>query len=361
MVKHPLAWALVITTSLGAVYGMSNAATEADVALTTSSEISTITPPPQKPVRTESGLDYFRFRSGYLEWKLQHIYSEYEMEKEKFNIKCYGRTHFYDTDRKTFIEEVNDEFSGRLSMPDEDENGYAQGQVRITLRPTQMRYTLLCGWFQRMIEVTPRDWPSNIYNKEFKSLNQGSVRRSAQLSDIKNNKQVKTTKPVTDEFVSIAKAGGKTTNKLIPGAKKALVAAFVVDAKKKMRIKAITLSSPKWFVKSGVLKHLSITLDGKQPDSKDVFSEKKTLHWTGLGDYGLFETVMPGKHLIEIKASIINPKDAKAFSDTFSVSGINGITGTGLKLKLKNPIKLQTYTVPYDKKRTKAEDENLGP
>lgn len=358
MVKHTLAWALIAASSLGAVYGMSNAATEAENTISATEGTAIVTPPPAKPKRTESGLEYFRFREGYLEWKIQHIYSKSDMEKEKFNIRCYGRTKFYDPVRKDMIEEINDEFSGLLTMNPEDEEGYAEGKARVTLRPEEMRYTLLCGWLERTLTLTPRDWPSNIYAKELKSLNASSAQRSTQLSSTKSKS---TKKPITEEIVTAAAAGGKKTNKLLPGSTKSLVAGFTIDVKKKVRISTITLTSPKWYVKPGVLKHLSITLDGKQPDSKDITSAKNTLTWTSLGGYGLFDTVKPGKHLVEIKASIMNAPGKQVFSDAFKVTSITGVAGSGLKLKLARPVQLQTYTVPYDKNRTKKEDENLGP
>ncbi|MEK7648862.1 MAG: hypothetical protein AAB400_03010 [Patescibacteria group bacterium] len=382
MVKHTLAWALLVMTSLGAVYSMSHAATQADSTFESTIQTPIITPPPQKPVREESGLEYFRFRNGYLEWKIQHIYSKYDLTKEKFAIRCYGRTKYLDLKRKDFIEEINNEFSGLLTMTPEDEEGYAEGRASITLRPTEMRYNLICGWFSKEITVTPRDWPSNIYAKEFKTLNEitasskaagltasSAKEKSATKKYISSSKgiadkntarlseSIQKPKPIPDEYVAIASAGGRLTTKLIPGSKDAIIAAFTLTAKKKMRIKAITFnytpSLPPW-------KKARITIDGKDPDSMDASGGKNQLHWSGLGDYGLFDTVMPGKHLIEIKACIKNPK-GKSTPIAFKVTGIVGVTGLGSKIKLKSPVQLQTHTVPYNKDRTKKEDEYLCP
>lgn len=349
MVKHTLAWSLLAATSLGAIYGMSHAATNATQTFIDAADIATVSIPTQR-VRTESGLDFFRFREGKLEWRIQHIYSSQGITPaKKFNIKCYGRTNYYDPIRKELVEEVTNYFSGKLTMLSEDENGYASGSVSLPIRAEEMRYTLKCGLFEKMITVLPSDWQSNSALKKLKSPN--------------NAKEVpsKTVRKATDEIISVSATTGKKTFKLIPGSKNAVVASFVIDVKNKTRINTLTFTSPKWFLETGVLKHMSITIDGREPDSNNITSSKNMLHWSGLADYGLFESVLPGKHRIELKANIINPQNKQAYSDAFTVSGIQGITGAGLKLKLKSSVKLQTYTVPYDKRRTKLQDENLEP
>ena len=202
MVKHTLAWALITVSSLSAVYGMSYAATEADNNITLEAESPFVTPPPAKPKRTESGLDYFRFREGTLEWQTQHIIDN--EEKSPQPLKCYGRTVFYDTASKKLIEEINDEFSGLLKMTPEDSEGFARGTSRISLRKEEMRYTLICGRFEKMIKLTPRDWPSNLYLKEFTA----STLRDAKTRLSTQNKST-TTKPSVEEIVSITMTGSK--------------------------------------------------------------------------------------------------------------------------------------------------------
>lgn len=342
MVKYTLAWSVIAASSLGAVYGMSHAAIEAENTIYTSSETALVTPP-SKHIRIESGLNYFRFREGYLEWETQRIASS--NSKDSSPIKCFGRTQYYDVKKRGIIEEINDYFSGRLTMSGEDEEGISSGSVRALLRAEEVRYTLKCGFFEKMIVVSPRDWPSNVYAKKLAMPNSKTAAKNAMRSE--------------SDVTIIATKGKSTTMRLVPGSKNAVVASFSFEAKKKMRITGIEFTSQKWFVQPGVLKFVHLTMDGKDPDSSNIISKAKSLYFGGLGDYGLFETVLPGKHTIEVRASIMNAPSKLLFSDSFTLTNIKGIAGNGLKVKLGKPIKLQTYSVPFDKKRTRQDDENL--
>lgn len=325
----------------------------------------------------EPTLDYFRFQEGYLEWQVTNN-AEDPITHQEVPTNCYGRTYFLNENGKGWIEDINGELSGRLQMTPKDDLGVSSGSKKLTIHKEHMRYTLKCMLFEKSIDVELRDWPSDQQISKFPSLNEGKKetkisdtkkeeKGSSKLSDSKEEKKTSTKKNASGKETSLDqtpllvsfKSSGKGIG-INPGTTNARIASFYFDLKEAIRIDTLTLSTPTWGTKKGLLLHVRLLLDGKEMNSWNATSNNNTVSFGGL-TIGLFEAdrLQKGKHRIDVTATVINPPSKKTLSEHVTLVSIQGIAGKGRKVRVKKSAPGELYSVQYDKNRDPKKDEQL--
>ncbi len=310
----------------------------------------------------ESTFTQFELREGVLHYTYLFVPEKHaeqvDMDAEP---NCFGKTEMLDKKKNNnFIEDIDGEFSGKLKVQKGDQEGGWTGAVSLTIQPMNMRYTIICGWISKMIEIAPGDWGSDNQIREFKSLQKKAETRALndkKKSALKVPKGVDVTVSTTirmagskkDENVSVFSLdvpGGAAFSPR-PGDQKAIVGIFDVIVYEPVRILTMTLKTNDR--KNSPLGRLYLTIDGKPADSFDTDYDvkNKTYFFRGLGDHAIANKLTKGKHRFAIRADIVNPGKKNILTDHFSVLSIKALTGKSVKIEMKKSINLKAFTVKH--------------
>ncbi len=305
----------------------------------------------------ESTFTQFELREGVLHYTYlfvpeKHV-EQIDMDAEP---NCFGKTELLDKKKNNnFIEDIDGEFSGRLKVMKGDQEGEWTGAVSLTIQPTNMRYTIICGWVSKMKEIAPSDWGSDNQIREFKSLQKKVATRA--LNDKKKSavKVPKNARAIALVHMDDDKKGETSpvfsltvpspAFKPKPGDKRAVVGVFDITAHEPVRIKTITLKTKG--NKDLPFERYSLTIDGKPADSfdSDYDIKKKEIFFRGLGDHALANKLTRGKHTFTIRADIKNPGNKNVYSDNFTILRVQGLTGKSIKVDMKKNVALKPFTV----------------
>lgn len=305
----------------------------------------------------ESTLKEFEFRDGKLVFTYLYVPSKYSSD-EAVTLKpsCFAKTYFLDK-KKGFVEDIDGEFSGAVKLSKSEEDGEWDGDVALTIQPVTMRYELLCGWINKMLEVNPGDWGSDNQIKEFKSLQakEAKKEKTAKKSAVKIAKGA-------DMTISLKSTNGKKSETMAvysldvpggaafsprPGDQKAVVGLFDVIVYEPIRLKTMTLKVHD--KKNLPFSRLYLNVDGKPADSfdSDYDSKKNEFFFRGLGDHALANKLLKGKHRIAILADIKNPGKKNILTDNFTIMKIQALTGKSMKADMAKSLNLKSYTVKH--------------